>query len=206
VQVRPTRWDALADRLTDRIAASGTRRVLLDGAPPTAPDRLAAELDQRLRLLGRPVVTVAARDFLRPASLRLERGHRDPDEFLDGWLDADALRREVLLPAGADASAGTVEVLPRLWNPDTDRAYRAARAPLPPGGVVLLSGALLLGRDLPADLTVHLRMSPAALARRTPPELHWTLPAYARYAAEHRPDAADVLVLTDDPARPAEVL
>src|SRR3712207_8788790 len=54
-------------------------------------------------------------------------------------------------------------------------------------GVLLLAGALLLGRGLPCELTVHLRLSAAALARRLEPQLHWTLPAYHRYDAEHDP-------------------
>jgi hypothetical protein len=96
-------------------------------------------------------------------------------------------------------------VLPRLWDAVVDRAYRDERVELAANGVVLLSGALLLGRGLPAELTVHLRMSAAALARRLDPALAWTLPAYARYDAEYDPAGADVLVLADDPARPALV-
>jgi hypothetical protein len=67
--------------------------------------------------------------------------------------------------------------------------------------VVLLAGALLLGRGLPLDLTVHLRMGGAALARRIPAELRWTLPAYERYGEP----AADLLVFADRPERPAVV-
>jgi len=73
-----------------------------------------------------------------------------------------------------------------------DRAYRAERVELAGNGVLLLDGALLLGRWLPAELTVHLRMSAAALTRRLDPEWHWALPAYARYDAEHDPGGADV--------------
>jgi hypothetical protein len=95
-------------------------------------------------------------------------------------------------------------VLPSLWDSARDRATRARRRPLPPGGVVLLDGALLLGRGLPLDLTVHLSLSPAALARRTPPEEAWTLPAYARYEAEVDPGrAADIAVRMEDPRHPA---
>jgi hypothetical protein len=140
---------------------------------------------------------VSAADFLRPASVRLEHGHTDPDEFLDGWLDVAGLRREVLEPVA--------RALPRLWNAEEDRAFRDEPVELPFDGVVLVSGGLLLGRGLPAELTVHLRMSSAALARRTDPALHWTLPAYARYDLEHDPGEADVLVMTDDPERPALV-
>lgn len=67
--------------------------------------------------------------------------------------------------------------------------------------MLVLSGALLLGWGLPAELTVHLRLSAAALARRLDPQLHWTLPAYQRYDAEHDPSSADVLVLADNPHR-----
>ncbi|HEX8346664.1 MAG TPA: uridine kinase, partial [Actinoplanes sp.] len=64
-----------------------------------------------------------------------------------------------------------------------------------------------LGAGLPFDVTVHLELSAAALARRTPPELHWTLPAFARYGDEVDPAAfADVVVRLDDPRRPAMVL
>ncbi|WP_174527125.1 TetR family transcriptional regulator [Micromonospora maritima] len=89
---------------------------------------------------------------------------------------------------------------------DADRASRAAYQDLPPGGVVLVSGALLLGGALPFDLAVHLVLSPAALERRTEPVLRWTLPAFARYAAEVDPASfADVVVRVDDPRRPALV-
>jgi hypothetical protein len=193
----------LVDELAERLAGEpGRVRVLLDGAPPTGPAGLAEGLAEELRLRGRPVLRVAAADFLRPASLRLEHGRDDPDELLHGWLDLAGLRREVLDPAG---SAGTGWVLPRLWDAEVDRAYRDPRVELADNAVLLLSGALLLGRGLPAELTVHLRMSAAALARRTDPALAWTLPAYARYDAEHDPAGADVLVLLDDPARPALV-
>jgi hypothetical protein len=71
---------------------------------------------------------------------------------------------------------------------------------------VLLDGALLLGRGLTFDLTVHLWLSPAALARRTPEEQRWTLPAYARYTDDAAPQHnADVVVRADDPNHPAVV-
>ena len=171
----------VADAVTELVLARpGRTRLVLDGPPPADPGSLAAEIGERLRVAGRVAVPVRAADFLRPASVRLEYGRADPDEFLDGWLDEGALRREVLDPAGR---GGSGRVLPRLWNADTDRAYRAGYEQLPDDGVVVLSGALLLGRGLPADLAVHLRMGERALARLLPPDEHWTLPAYARYAS-----------------------
>jgi hypothetical protein len=66
---------------------------------------------------------------------------------------------------------------------------------------------MLLGRWFPLDLAVHLRLTPAALERRTPEAERWTLPAFARYAAEVRPEeSADMTVRADDPRRPALVV
>ena len=205
MRVTPIRTPALVDELVGRVVEGfpGRARLLVDGAPPTEPGRLADALAEALRVAGRPTLRVAAADFLRPASVRLEGGRTDPDELLTGWLDVSGLVREVLGPAGPDGSG---RVLPRLWDSRVDRAYRAERVELPGNGVVLVAGGLLLGRGLPAELTVHLRMSPAALARRLDPEWHWALPAYARYDADYDPAGADVLVLVDDPARPALVL
>ncbi len=206
MRVRAVTPAGLRDELADRIAAGRPGawvRVGVDGAPPTGPDRLAAELADRLRVLGRAAVAVRAADFLRPASLRLEYGRTDPDVFYDEWLDVKGLAREVLDPLGP---GGSGRVLPSLWDADADRATRAPYLAVPPGGVVLVGGSLLLGRGLPFDLSVHLSLSPAALRRRTDPTWRWTLPAYDRYEAEVAPTAvADVVVRVDDPNRPAVV-
>jgi hypothetical protein len=67
-----------------------------------------------------------------------------------------------------------------------------------------VDGVFLLGRSLPFDLAVHVHLSDAALRRRTPPDLAWTLPAHARYGAEVDPSsAADVVIRRDDPRHPA---
>ena len=64
----------------------------------------------------------------------------------------------------------------------------------------------LAGRGLPVEINVHLELGRSALARRTPPGLAWTLPAYDRYAAEVQPVTwADVVVRVDDPRHPALV-
>jgi hypothetical protein len=176
-------------------------RLAVDGPPPTGPRALADAVAVLLRARGRAVVVVDADDYLRPASLRLEYGRTDPDVFLDDWLDVAGLRREVLDPAAADGSG---RVLPRLWDARADRAYRDRYVDLPADGVIVLTGGLLLGRGLPLDAVVHLRMTGAALARRLPDDVAWTLPAYARYEEEHDPaNRADLLVLADHPERPA---
>ena len=191
----------LADTI-DKFGEPGHRlRVALDGAPPTRPDALADALVDPLRLRGRPVLRVRAGDFLRPASLRFEHGRTDPDALWSDWLDVGGLAREVLDPL---APAGTGRVLPALWDATTDRASRAGYVALPAGGIVVVDGSLLLGRGLAFDLTVHLAMSPAALARRIAEAERWTLPAYAGYAERVGPDRhADVVVLMDHPDRPA---
>lgn len=198
---RPITPDALAEHVAERACGvRGRVRVLVDGAPPSAPQDLAAAVADLARLRGRPASVVRAVDFLRPASVRLELGHTDTDMFLDGWLDSDALRREVLAPAGPDGSG---RVLPRLRDPVRDRSHRDEPADLGPDGVLVLAGSRLLGRGLPAELTVHLRMSARALERLLPAGERWTVAAYERYEAERGPDEADVLVMADHPDRPA---
>jgi hypothetical protein len=189
--------------VADRIAAveASWVRVAVDGAAPARPEELADALVGPLRLRGREVVRVSAGDFLRPASLRFEHGRTDPDVFYDEWLDSAALGREVLHPL---EPGGSGRVLPALWDRAADRALRAGYVTLKPGGVLLLDGALLLGRGMPFDLTVHLWLSPGALRRKV--EDHWTLPAYARYEREVDPThAADLVVRVDHPDRPALV-
>ena len=209
MQVRPLTPDALGEALADRVGElplpeGGRLRVAVDGAPAAGTGPLADAVAEALRLRGRPVLRVGAADFLRPASLRLEYGHRDADAYYDGWLDTNALFREVFDPL---EPGGSGLALPRLWDARADRAVRARPLPVPPGGVLLLDGPLLLGRWLPLDLSVHLWLSPAALARRTPADEQWTLPAFARYEDEVRPaEAADLVVRADDPRRPALVV
>jgi hypothetical protein len=206
VTVRPISPPLLVEELADRLAGAHPERrlrVAVDGAPAAAPDRLAAALVEALRVRGRPAYAVAADGFLRAASLRFEHGRTDPDAYYEDWRDDAGLRRELLDPAGP---GGTGRVLPSLWDPATDRATRAPYQSLAPTAVVLLHGALLLGVALPFDVTVHLDLSDGALARRTPQELSWTLPAFRRYAQEVDPAAvADVVVRADDPRRPAVV-
>jgi hypothetical protein len=190
----------LADLFADA-AGGGLLRVAIDGADAAHPGDLADSIVAPLRERGTQALRVHARDFLRPASLRYEFGRTDPDAYYTDWLDAAALNREVLRPLGP---SGDGRWLPSLWDADADRAtrapYRVASAP----AVLLVDGALLLGRGLDFDLTVHLHLSAGALSRRTPPELAWTLPAYSTYNAEVGPmTSADAVIRLDDPRHPA---
>ncbi|MFI7607703.1 uridine kinase [Micromonospora sp. NPDC049366] len=209
MRIRPITPERLVTELTDRLTeradqvADARLRVGVDGPSAARPEDLAAALIDPLRARGRPVLHVRTTDFLRPASVRLEQGRTNPDAYYEGWVDEAGLRREVLDPAGP---GGSGRVLPSLWDATTDRASRATYVDLPTGGVVLVSGALLLGGALDFDVTVHLALSPAALRRRTDPEQRWTLPAFDRYADEVDPASfADVVVRLDDPRHPAVV-
>ena len=175
-------------------------RVAMDGADPWEVELLTRLAGRWIAAAGRHAIRVQSRYFLRPRSLRYEHGRTDPDAYYD-WLDVDALRREVLEPLGP---GGSGRFLPTLWDPVTDRATRAAYEPAPPTAVVLVDGPLLLGRGLPFDLTVHVSVGPGALARRTPADEAWTLPALARYVAEVDPaGTADIVIRTDDQQHPA---
>lgn len=207
VRLEAITWELLGERIAERIDRGGTRdggpwvRVAVDGAAEAGPGEFAARLAEALRLRGRSVLPVASGGFLRPASLRLEYGKRDPDAYYDLWQDTGALWREVFDPL---EPGGSGRVLPDLWDPALDRATRSARVPLQEGGVLLLYGEFLLGKWFPFDMAVHLRMSAAALERRLPEERRWTLPAFERYEEEAAPgDAADIVIATDRPGRPA---
>jgi hypothetical protein len=204
VRIRPVTPAALAAEIVERVAAlPGWVRVAVDGADAARPGDLADALVPGLRARGRPTIRVLAADNLRPASLRYERGREDPDSFYDDWLDSAGLVREVLAPLEA---GGDGRIRPVRFDPATDRASRTGFTTAAADAIVILSGPLLLGHGLPLDLTVHCDLSPPALARRTPPELAWTLPAYERYRNEVDPASwADIVVRCDDLRHPAIV-
>jgi len=203
MKFRPVSPDLLVDEVTEAIITrSGDpwTRVAVDGAPPADTGAFADRVAEALRLRGRPVRRVRAADFLRPASLRFERGRTDPDSRYEDWLDVGALTREVLAPLDP---GGSGRVLPTLWNAETDRASRAEYETLPPGGVLLLDGELLLGRGLPFEYTVHLWLSRPALKRLLGDDA-WAMPAYERHHEQVRPlRMAKTGVRMDDPAHPA---
>ena len=73
---------------------------------------------------------------------------------------------------------------------------------MPRRAVLLVDGLFLLGLGLPAELVVHVALSPGALRRRGVPD--WQLPAFGSYDEQVRPgEQCDVLVRAEDPQRPA---
>ena len=199
VRYEPVSPAALPELLARWLARSpDTVRVAVDGPPCADPDLLAEALLEPLRAFSRPAVHVRASSFWRDASVRLEFGREDVAGYRE-WLDADALRREVLDPLAATGS-----YLPSLRDPATNRSTREPIRSAAARTVLVVSGELLLGRGLPFDRTVHLAMSPAARRRRTPAEQVWTLPAFDDYDATVRAvETADVVLRLDDPQHPA---
>jgi hypothetical protein len=202
---RPLSTAALADELAARCRAARTLpdvlRVAVDGADAARPGVLADAVAERLRAGGLPCARVSLADWLRPASLRLEHGRADEESYRSGWFDLAALDREVLGPLGP---GGSGRWLPTLWDVARDRATRAERRTAAPGTVLLVDGPALLGRGLPFELTVHVHLSAAALLRRTPEDLRWTVPALLGHEEEVGTDElADVLVRAEHADRPA---
>ena len=200
--VHPLSPDGVVDAVVARADEyDGIRRVCIDGAPATDPHSLGAQVVAALSAR-RPAVHVCADHFWRPAGQRFEYGKQDEQAYLETWLDVEALRREVL-----DAAQARGSVLPGLRDPVTDRSLRLVPVEVGGDAVVVVTGSTLLGRGLPFELTVHLRMSPSALARRTPEPEQWMLEAFAQYAAHGSPETvADLVVRCDDPLHPALVV
>ena len=73
-------------------------RVALDDLSGSGAGELADDLVDPLGEHGREALRVSAEDFVRPASLRLERGPDDPDAYYEDRYDLGTLRREVLDP------------------------------------------------------------------------------------------------------------
>jgi hypothetical protein len=201
---RPIDPDALRERVADHLDAAHyggvALRVAVDGPRCADPDGFARSLSEPLRVRGRQTVTISSSWFWRDASVRLEYGHEDADS-LPAWVDAAALRREVLDPLGP---SGAGRYLPSLRDPATNRATRAEPRVAAPATIILVSGELLLGLGLPFDVTIHLALTRGARARQTPAELAWTLAAYDRYDADAAPlERADIVIRFDDPRHPA---
>jgi hypothetical protein len=187
--------EVVAARLLER---PGLLRVAVDGPSWAGAHDLADALLTPIRLASRSAVVVRSESFWRDASLRLEHGRADPEAFAE-WLDAAALKREVL-----DRAVEQSSYLPSLRDAGTNRATREAPVPLTGAAVIMVAGPFLLGRGLPFDASVHLALTRGARARRVPVDEHWTLPAFDAYDAAVRPsEVADIVVRYDDPRHPA---
>jgi hypothetical protein len=182
-------------------------RVGIDGALAGDTAGIADAVSALVADAGRPVARVSREGFLRPRSVRLELGGDDVAAGWERWYDDGALRREVLEPLGP---GGSRQLLPALWDAERDRSTRAARVAMAPGTVVVVDGPYLLRWELADafDLTVHLEVSAAALARRCPEpaDLPRVAGSWARYLDETDPAGrATYLVRLEDLRHPALV-
>jgi hypothetical protein len=208
VQVRPLTPTALAAFVVSRALAlelGHPVRIAIDGPPQADPGALADAVYAAARDASLPAARVRLEDFLRPASVRFEYGHTDPDGWYDAWADVGGLLREVLVPLGP---GGSLRYLPTLWDASRDRATRAPYESAPPSMVLVVDGQFLLRHELrwEFDLTVHLALSAGAVRRRTAAGQEWQWPALQRYDDETAPeDNCDILVRYDDPRHPAVV-
>ena len=120
-------------------------RVAIDGPRCAAPVAFAQSVVVPLQTRGRAARVIDAETFWRDASLRFEYGHTDLASYTQGWLDVDALRREVLYPLGRRTSA---RYLPALRDPDSNRSLRVPSQHADERAVIMVAGELLLGRQL----------------------------------------------------------
>jgi hypothetical protein len=194
----------LAEVIRSRHSGEHALRLALDGPRCAHLSELAEQLADTLRQAGRPVGQIDGAAFYRDASLRFEHGKTDVESFYSGWLDTGAIQREVLAPLGA---GGAGRYLPALRDPATNRSSRVDPILLPPKGVLVVTGEMLLGVGLSFDVTVHASVSRQARRRLTEPDWGWTLPAFDRYDLEVAPvDHADVVLRYDDPRHPARFI
>jgi uridine kinase len=185
---------AVVEELADRIQALRRPhpvRVAIDGVDAAGKTTLADELASALRRRGREVVRVSVDGFLRPRSERYRRGELSPEGYYHDSFDYTALRETI---RGAHSSQDAI---------------------------LLVEGVFLLRPELVEewDLRIFVSVEPdealrRALERDTPvfgsreeAERRYRLryqPGQRLYFAEARPlDAADVVVVNDDPIRPA---
>lgn len=195
--------DALADWVLDRTRQLGPPAgavIGFDGLAEIGASALADEVAGTLRGSGRQIIRASTRWWWRPSALRLELGRQDLDMLLTGWVDADAIRRELVEPVRAGGST----YITRLRDPDRDRSVRQRADLVLPGAVLLLDGPFLLAADLPLDAVVGFSLSGGSLDRALPDDRRWWLGAFRKYQHDYAPaDRSDVLLSYDHPSAPA---
>lgn len=193
--------DDLADRLQERPPdRTGGRVIGFDGPAECGIAALADDVAEQLRGRGLPVVRASTSWWWRPAALRLELGREDVEMLLTGWVDADALRRELLDPV----IAGEGQYISRLRDPVADRSVRQQPSEAPAGALLLLDGPFLLAGELPLDLLIGFQLGRGTLVRSLLPQQQWWTRAFETYDDRYQPiEAADVLVAYDHPSAPA---
>lgn len=191
--------DLLVGRVVDRIPR-GTRAIaVVDGADAANPVEFAERIRARIESTARACDVIDLHDFVRPASLRFEYSRTDELTYRTTWFDFAALQREVVVPM---MPGGRGQFLPRLWDERTDRSARARLVDATEDHVLIVAGPTILGRIDSAAVVVHLKLSEAALRRKTPPDDHWTIEPLVQYYVESTTEP-DFIVRWDHPDKPA---
>ena len=185
---------AIIRELADWIAAVRRPhpvRVAIDGVDAAGKTTLADELAAVLRRRGREIVRLSVDSFHRPPGERYRRGELSPEGYYHDSFDYAALHEAI---RGARSSQGSILLV---------------------DGVFLLRPELVEQGDLRIFVSVEpdealrraLERDTAVFGSRAEAERRYRLryqPGQRLYFAEARPlDAADVVVVNDDPARPA---
>jgi uridine kinase len=140
------------------------RTVALTGMGCTGKTTLAAELVTVVSGAGRPVVLVAYDGFHHPSERRHRQGRTSAVGYLDDSFDPAALRRLVLDPLAAGATA----VVPASYDLAGDHPLDPEPLPVPADGIVLVEGSFLLVPELAGrwDLAVMVVADPARVLER----------------------------------------
>ncbi len=195
--------DALASWVVGRARQTGPGAATVigfDGPAEIGSSLLADQVAEELRGSSTRVIRAATAWWWRPAALRLELGRRDVDMLLTGWVDAEALCRELIEPLRTPGST----YITRLRDPNTDRSVRNRPLPVPADAILLLDGPFLLAAELPLDAVVGFAVSRAGLDRALGDERNWWTGAFERYQHDYAPTGrADVLLSYDHASAPA---
>lgn len=203
--------------LIDAIGRSRPSRVAVDGPDAAGKTTLADELGSELRTRGRHVIRASIDGFHRPQTERHRRGKDSPRGYFEDSFDVPAFRSALLDPLGP---GGHRRYARALFDVRRDEPLAPALEVAPPDAVLVVDGVFLLRPELVGswELRIFLSVGPdemlrRALARdvalfgsRTEVERRYRrryIPGQEIYFAECRPaEAADVVVVNDDPARP----
>ncbi len=202
VPLSPTKLvGALADRLQSHLdGRPGGAVAGFDGPPECGVGVLADAVAEELRGRGVAVVRASTSWWWRPAALRLELGREDVEMLLTGWVDADAMRRELVDPV----RSGSGNFITALRDPATDRSVRQQPVAVSTPALLLLDGPFLLATELPLDVVVGFSLGRGTLLRTLTPQQHWWTRAFETYDDRYQPlESADVLVAYDHPSAPA---
>jgi uridine kinase len=218
-----TSREEMVARLAGAIAAierSHPTRVAIDGPDAAGKSTLADELERELRARGRDVIRASIDGFHRRGAERYRRGADSPRGYFEDSFDVAALRDVLLDPLGPGGDLRHVRAIFDFRRDEPlDRAVEVASS----DAVLIVDGVFLLRRELHAswDLRVFvsagldetlrraLERDAALFGSRAEIERRYRaryIPGQRLYFARCRPEeAADLVVVNDDPSRPVLV-